>query len=389
MEEKIKVSVVMPVYNAEQYLDDSLGTVVQQTLKEIEIICVDDGSTDRSVQIIQEYMERDGRISLLRQKNQYAGVARNAGLAVSKGEYIVFWDADDRFDLEALEKLYRKAKEDDADISVCDARKWDSTKDAYVLPFNYLRKEFMPDYTPFSVEDMPGYIFNFNTNNPWNKMFRRSFVVEQGLYFENRKRANDVFFVMQAMYLAKRITAVDERLIDYRYNTGASLSQTQTEQLFCIYDAYVSIHDALQKRGAFENREVARSFHNKALNLLVLNLDLQTSGQAAQELFDMLRETGFERLGVVDREEGYYYSANVYECFRAICTGSLVDFLLVIKRQKEENLEGHRQRLCKVRRKNRSLEEKVAKLKVKQQELKDIKSQFWFRVIRKLRLIKV
>ena len=108
-DDEIKVSVVMPVYNAENYLFDSLGNVLKQTLKDIEVICVDDGSTDRSAEIIEDYASRDFRLSLIRQKNQYAGAARNAGFAKSRGKYVVFWDADDRFALDALEKLYTKA----------------------------------------------------------------------------------------------------------------------------------------------------------------------------------------------------------------------------------------------------------------------------------------
>lgn len=123
-DDEIKVSVVMPVYNAENYLFDSLGNVLKQTLKDIEVICVDDGSTDRSAEIIEDYASRDFRLSLIRQKNQYAGAARNAGLAKCRGKYVVFWDADDRFALDALEKLYTKAEADEADLCVCDIRKW-------------------------------------------------------------------------------------------------------------------------------------------------------------------------------------------------------------------------------------------------------------------------
>ena len=139
----------MPVYNAENYLFDSLGNVLKQTLKDIEVICVDDGSTDRSAEIIEDYASRDFRLSLIRQKNQYAGAARNAGLAKCRGKYVVFWDADDRFALDALEKFYTKAEADEADLCVCDIRKWDHTTDRYVLPSNYLRKEYMPEKVPF------------------------------------------------------------------------------------------------------------------------------------------------------------------------------------------------------------------------------------------------
>ena len=89
---KVKVSVVMPVYNAEEYLNETLECLTHQTMKEIEIICVDDGSKDSSLEILKKYSEKDDRIKILHQKNLYAGVARNNGLKEAKGEYIIFLD---------------------------------------------------------------------------------------------------------------------------------------------------------------------------------------------------------------------------------------------------------------------------------------------------------
>ena len=93
--EKIKVSVVIPVYNSEKYLKKCLNSVIYQTLKETEIICVDDGSTDSSAKILNEFAEKDSRFILISQENKFAGAARNRGLEAAGGKYIVFWDADE------------------------------------------------------------------------------------------------------------------------------------------------------------------------------------------------------------------------------------------------------------------------------------------------------
>ena len=100
----IKVSVIMPVYNVEKYLHQCMDSLVQQTLTDIEIICVDDGSTDNSLAILQEYAQRDSRIIVLQQKNSGAGVARNTGMKIVKGEYLAIVDSDDFFELDMLEK---------------------------------------------------------------------------------------------------------------------------------------------------------------------------------------------------------------------------------------------------------------------------------------------
>ena len=93
----IKVSVIIPVYNVEQYLRPCLDSVLNQTLKNIEIICIDDGSTDDSLKILMEYAEKDNRITILKQKNKGAGVARNYGMSIATGEYFLFLDSDDFF----------------------------------------------------------------------------------------------------------------------------------------------------------------------------------------------------------------------------------------------------------------------------------------------------
>ena len=92
-----KISVIIPVYNVEEYLAQCLETVINQTLKDIEIICIDDGSTDNSLYILKKFAEKDKRITILKQKNLHSGVARNAGLAAAKGKYLSFLDSDDFF----------------------------------------------------------------------------------------------------------------------------------------------------------------------------------------------------------------------------------------------------------------------------------------------------
>lgn len=109
MEGQPKVSVIIPVYNAEKYLRECLDSVVNQTLEEIEVICVDDGSTDGSLDILYEYEEKDSRVKVLKQKNQHAGVARNAGIDIAQGEYVHFLDSDDYLTLNAYEVLFQKA----------------------------------------------------------------------------------------------------------------------------------------------------------------------------------------------------------------------------------------------------------------------------------------
>ena len=113
-----KVSVILPVYNVEKYLKQCMDSIVNQTLKDIEIICVDDGSTDASLSILKEYEKEDDRVKVICQQNAGAGAARNNGLSIATGEYLSFLDSDDFFSLDMLEKSYAEAKKEDADLIV-------------------------------------------------------------------------------------------------------------------------------------------------------------------------------------------------------------------------------------------------------------------------------
>lgn len=104
----IKVSVILPVYNVSEYLYQSLSCLVNQTMKEIEIICVDDGSSDNSVEIIKDFISTDNRVKLVMNKHSFAGGARNAGLKIAQGKYVMFLDPDDYYDVTMIESLYKK-----------------------------------------------------------------------------------------------------------------------------------------------------------------------------------------------------------------------------------------------------------------------------------------
>ena len=121
-----KISIVVPVYNTAKYLKENLDSITEQTLSDIEIICIDDGSTDDSLKILYDYAKKDSRIKVLRQTNQFAGVARNNGMKKAKGEYIIFLDSDDVFEKDMLEKMYSAALVNQLDVTVCRSNQFDN-----------------------------------------------------------------------------------------------------------------------------------------------------------------------------------------------------------------------------------------------------------------------
>ena len=134
-----KISVIIPVYNSETYLSQCLDSVCMQTLQEIEIICVDDGSTDTSPKILLEYAKKDPRVRILTQQNKGAGAARNYGLRESTGEFLSFLDSDDFFELDMLEEAYKNIEEYQEDFVVFESYQYDMNTKEYVRTFHERR----------------------------------------------------------------------------------------------------------------------------------------------------------------------------------------------------------------------------------------------------------
>ena len=185
-----KVSVIIPVYNVEEYLRECLDSVVNQTLKEIEIICVDNGSTDNSLEILKEYAKRDNRITFIKQENSGSGTARNCGINIAKGDFIAFMDSDDMYpENKTLSTIYVKTTENNALIcggSVNQIKDDKLITDTSIFEEGYsFRQEGFVDYKDYQFDY--GY---------WRFIYNRNFLIENQIYFTNYKRYQDPpFFV--------------------------------------------------------------------------------------------------------------------------------------------------------------------------------------------------
>ena len=292
-----KVSVIVPVYNAGEYIGQMLDSVLGQSMQEIEIICVNDGSTDNSGEIIRSFMDRDSRIMLLEQPNINAGAARNQGLLHARGKYVVFWDADDQFHRRALELMCRKMQKTQADICVCGVCEFVQGGKMYETD-GYLKTDLIPDKDPFNKFDLRDTIFNFGSNMVWNKMFRRKFLVSHQLRFQEIRQANDTAFVMKAMFAADRITYVDRYLALYRVDNADSLTMESSETVFCPYESYLYTLQELEKEPEFAL--VKKGFRNKAAMGMFRALNIQSSFNSYEVLYDFLQREGFERLGLTE-----------------------------------------------------------------------------------------
>ena len=254
----IGVSVIVPVYNAEPYLWECLTSVLSQTEQSgMEVVCVDDGSTDRSLEILQTLQRLDHRVKLIRQTNQGPGVARNAGMKRARGNYIVFVDADDRFTSGIkLGEFLKKAIDDDLDMLVCGANQM--AADGTVLRRAYLNEALLPRESVFSPETIGKDLYQLTPQSPWGKLYRRKFLVEKKMSFPALRRAEDFAFVQLAYTLAKRVGVLASPLVDHRIGVDTSCEATKDETPLLFLEGEKNFRDSLKRRGLFDKfREAA------------------------------------------------------------------------------------------------------------------------------------
>ncbi len=219
-----KVSVIVPIYGVEKYLHQCIDSILNQTLKELEIILVDDGSKDKCPQIVDEYAQKDSRIIPIHQENGGYGKAVNHGLDIASGEYIGIIESDDFAERTFLEKLYIKAKKYDADISKCDFNSF-FEKTKQIKPGHMNKKNQIPQ-TVFNLKECP--LFLWFHPSIWSAIYKKEFIDKYKFRIIETKGASwqDNLFQVQTMTRARKIVFTDEFLINYRkfnYNESDDL----------------------------------------------------------------------------------------------------------------------------------------------------------------------
>lgn len=230
------VSVIVPVYNVERYLNRCLNSIISQTFKDIEIICVNDGSTDTSLKILKEYQKIDNRIIVINKENEGVSKSRNKGIEVAKGEYIVFVDSDDWINLDMVEYMYNKAKNTDTDIVMCTyMREYinNSKEKVFNLPdeiifednnlkYDLYRKLFGPiGYELFKPDGMD------SLGTVWGKLYKSDIIKKNNVKFVNLDiigSNEDSLFNIYTFKFASKILFINKPLYHYWRQNENSLT---------------------------------------------------------------------------------------------------------------------------------------------------------------------
>lgn len=303
------ISIIVPIYNAEKYLNKCIDSLINQTKKELEFILVNDGSTDKTESIIKEY--HDKRIKYFKNKNQGIGKTRNFGISKSSGKYIMFLDSDDYLRKDACETLYQKALNEGSDLVICDFYK--------VYDSGRIEEVNLPSFEQTTLKKRPALINEINLA-PWNKLYKRELITKNNLKFVENLKYEDAPFVIEAFICAKKIVKVDE-LLNYYVIHGNSETTVRDKRCFDILKIIALIRENTKSK-KYLQEEV-----NKLTVRIITNYTIQQRNQKEKKVGMEFIDTAFSYL----KKEVPDYKKNKYFKNRSIIKRTIEKSRLLTK----------------------------------------------------------
>lgn len=331
-----KVSVIIPVYNVENYLSECLDSVLNQTLEQIEILCINDGSTDSSAGILEKYQKQDSRLSVLNRANSGYGSACNAGLRLAKGEYISIIEPDDFIDCKMFEDLYNLASTNEVDIIKSAFYEYDeniaSASDC-AKKIYWSQNYEMPE-SVFKIQDFPQFVY-FHPSI-WSCLYKREFLNNYKISFVEAKGAGwvDNPFQIQTLCLAKRIYYTDNAY--YYYRLSNPYSSSNRLNICNPFDRSNEIHLFLDENN-INNEDFLANLYKRELGYIGIvlggvNADLFNYAlKKITEMISRMDESIINKNSNITDEERKFYS---------MCkTGVGISEMMLIFKQKNHNIE--------------------------------------------------
>lgn len=228
-----KVSVIVPVYNVEEYLEECLNSIVNQSFKNLEIIVVNDGSTDNSYNIIRNFSEKYKNIKVINQENSGLSEARNSGIKVATGKYIMFVDSDDFLNLDMIEKMYDKAEENKCSLIICDLMLYWSKYKQKV--YNNIKEDEKKRYTSKELYEI--FLSNKMNCQVMNKLYRKDIWEINNLFFEKGAYYEDIIPTFKVLDFYKEAMFINEPLYMYRMREGSITHSASNKKVFDLVNA--------------------------------------------------------------------------------------------------------------------------------------------------------
>jgi glycosyltransferase involved in cell wall biosynthesis len=334
-----KISIIVPVYNCEKFIGQCIRSILTQSFADFELICVNDGSTDSTLHILDRFAITDDRMMIINQDNKGEGAARNTGLDKARGEYLAFFDADDFLDSKLLEKSIQAAESNNADIVIYKVDSYnEETGETLPIPWS-LDIHGFPEGV-ISYKDNPDFLFFAFQNWTWNKLFKSEFIKDAGLRFHEIQRSADLFFVCCALAKAKRIIPLPEVLYHYRTGNPESNISTNDRAPLDFYYSFVKVKEYLIEENLYN--DLKRGLNNWATGSIFFNFSTLKSQKSFEEMRAFLQSEGCKELGIDELEEYDFFMPLYYEQLQHLLNDSAEEFLFsqyrCANRKSEENL---------------------------------------------------
>lgn len=345
MESNIKVSVVIPVYNVEKYLEKCLDTIINQTLKEIEIICVNDGSTDNSINILKKYGIKDNRIQIVSQENKGSSAGRNTGIEHSNGEYIIFIDSDDWIELNTLEELYNYANQLNLDILMFklvffNQDTLEKSQNQF-SSFEVINSSF--DGKVFNYKDVLDVLFKIS-HSPF-KLHKASFLKDNDIKFIEGLNYEDVVFFFQTFLNAKRISILRRPFYYYRTRDD-STSNVANEGSFDIFKILKITQDFLKEKNIYNSCiNDFTLFTIVNIKYVYLRLDEKYKKEYLSRIHENYKVFNLDKVNSESLEKWHFDDKVFYEAISK--SSNEVEFELNYKKSYYEFLANHYKQLSK------------------------------------------
>jgi glycosyltransferase involved in cell wall biosynthesis len=334
----LSLSIIIPIYNSQKYLKACLNSVLKSEFSNFEVILIDDGSTDKSLSICQEYKTRDKRFKVYKKKNKGVGATRNFGISKARGKYIHFLDSDDTISSKLYSATIPLLEDNDLDFMVFPTASLNHNTGKITTHDFTINQKLLPKKPIFSYKDMQRNVFSIFNNWVWNKIYRLSFINENNISFpETISSSEDKYFSSLSLLNAKKISVYKSEtpLLFYRDENPDSLDGSRHLYPFNIYNVLILLQDYLQTKDYFPALE--RDFINNALHELLFFL-FTTRGQGFDDLYSFLQKEGFSKLNILDKNKAYFYDKNEYDFFKKELLGKPLStfFINIINTQNEK-----------------------------------------------------
>lgn len=362
----VKISVVIPIYNCEEYLEESIRSILNQTFKDIEIVCVDDGSTDNSLDILNKLASDDSRLKVFSQENQGSSFARNNALRKVSGDYVYFFDADDYLVEDALEKVYANAIINDSDIVFF---KYDQYRDNKF--FKHLGLDIEEQFPNVDFNDFTFDCYDYRIRAfrgpfaPWFKLYKRDFLDRYSFEFPVNLNHNDVPFHVKTILKASRISFVPEYLYHYRIDNPNSISNTRLKRFKDIFSIIQIVEDFLKDENLYD--EFKKEFEYFKINRIVDEMKGRPD-----EYFAMAKD----ELSKIDLDNDLLSKNVSFKSKTVLNSNSIEEYdnKVEINRLEKEN-ERLSKNIKKLKEQNKELKTKNNKIKKQNKEI--INSKSW------------